>query len=589
MDKRYKKHGEGRIYLIAITFSSISATTITLLSHDLLQAYPTVEIGVVTALFLSVFFISHRLHQTQQKESGNLLQEKSTDQPTVETVRNREKDIDRLIDLSRQLKRRLDIKKHHDLINTIYDSALTLKEETEVSASQSTAPKTLPSDITKKGSARDGKITKDWKLEDARTLLLTSDTSDRHQISQHLSGWQIQVKICSNTVRTFTEILSASDNNNPYHIVIVDQRQLDMEAVQFANSIRSEPSLQNLSLIYLGPENSDYRNQQLTTAGYSILQTPINKPLLYNTLHASANASQHHSSHNIASFINHYTRDQSPLPPLDILIAASQANLKRIQNILKSTKHQAFTVENGEQALNAMDSHNFDLAIFELDMPIMNGIEAIKLYHFTHQNNPGMPFILFTPESDLQVIRECNELNIDACIIGKIQHHTLLAAIKQAMLDHNKQRYTKKSEQIITAENYSQTEATQYNSTLLGRATLRDLEELGSGREFVHNLINSFLLNSEELLNGMEKAVAENNHQSFINYALAFKDSAGNLGALAVYKASIKASHLEAADFKTNAGTLINEIRVSFNNTRKALLDYMAEHDNTMHNHQPQT
>jgi len=526
MDKQYKKYSAWCTYTIATIFS-ISAAIITLLLHDLWKSYPVIEIGVVAILFLSTFFISYRSHKIQQEKCTDLLQGQTADQPIVETDKNR-----------------------------------------------------APPHLAKKESTPRDKTTRERKLEDTRIILMTSDSSDRHQILTHLTGWKIRAKVCSNAVRTFTEILSASDNNTPYHTVIVDQHQLDMEPVQFANSIHSEPSLQNLSLIYLGPENSPDRNQQLTAAGYSyILQTPINKSLLYNALHATVNINQH-SSQNVASFITHYRREQSSLPPLDILIAANPANLKRIQNILKTTGHQAFTVENGEQALNALDSYSFDLAIFELEMPIMNGIEAIKLYRFTHQNDPWMPFMLFIPESGSQIINECNNLNIDACLIGEIQHHTLLAAIRQAIADHDKQHHSIKSDQKVKTEEHN-----QHNSAILGRATLRELEELGSGQEFVHNLINSFLINSEELLHGMEKAIAENRYPSFIDYALAFKDSAGNLGALAVYKASIKASHLEATDFKDNAGILMNEIQRSFNKTRKALLDYITEQHDTMHNH----
>ncbi len=521
-----KKNGRRHSDIIAATFS-IGAAITTWLLHDLWKGPPAIEIGVLSVLFLSTFFIARRLYTVPQGKCTDLLPEQTTDHPTVGTAEN-----------------------------------------------------STPSPLAKKTSTPKERQTRDWKLEDTRLVLITSDRSDRHQILAHLAGWKAQVKVCSNTVRAITEILSASDNNNPYHTVIVDQRQLDMEPVQFANSIRSEPSLQNLSLIHLGPENSPDRDQQLAAAGYShILLTPINKSLLYNALHSTTNIQQH-SSQNVVSFIHHYRREQSSLPPLDILVAASPAHLKRIQSILKKTRHQAFAVENGEQALNALDSYNFDLAIFELEMPIMNGIEAIKLYHFTRQNGPWMPFMLFIPEPGSQIINHCNGLDIDACLIGEIQHHTLIAAIKQAVADCNRRLPSTKPDQKIKAE-----DCKQHSSAILGRATLRDLEELGSGQEFVHNLINSFLLNSEALLDDMERAIAENRYQSFIDHALAFKDSAGNLGALAVYKASIKASHLDTAGFKESAGLVTDEIRISFNKTRKALLDYMAEQDHTMHGH----
>jgi len=572
MGKQHKKNkGSQPAYIISAMIFSISATAIALAPHDLWAIYPAIEAVTLTILFLSAFLISHQIHKNLQKKVSH--------QPTTQ------KEIDKLIDLSAQLKNRLEIEKQNSLIDIIYDAAFALKKETEAPAGQSGDLHKSLSCCTKKQSIAANPIAADKELKDTRIIFMTSDASDRHQIITHLTGWQVQVKACSNAARTFTEILSASDSNAPYDMVIVDQRQLDMEPAQFAKSVYSEGSLQNLSLIYLGPENTPDRDQQLSAAGYShILQTPINKSLLYNALHAATNTTHQHFSQNVTSFINHYTREQSTLPPLDILIAANPANLKRIKHIFKTTKHQVFAVENGEHALNALDSHNFDIAIFELEMPIMTGAEAIKLYRFTHQNAPWTPFILLAPESNSQIINECSDLDIDACLIGKFEQHTLLATIKQAISEPDKEQQLTSSGKSIIAENPSQAGSNQHNSAILGQATLRDLEELGSGQEFVRNLINSFLYNSEELLHGMEKAIAENNYPLFIDHAFAFKDSAGSLGALAVYKASIKASHLEQANFKEHADARRNEIKISFNKTRQALLDYIAEQNNAMHN-----
>ena len=218
-------------------------------------------------------------------------------------------------------------------------------------------------------------------------------------------------------------------------------------------------------------------------------------------------------------------------------------------------------------------------------MPIMNGAEAIKLYRFTHQNDPWVPFVLLAPKANTQLINECNELDIDACLIGNIQHHSLLSTIKQAITEQDKEHQSTPAYKNIITEDSTASDHNLNGSTILGQATLRNLEELGSGREFVHNLINNFIYSSEELLQGMEKAITENRYQIFIDHAYAFKDGAGNLGALAVYKASIKASHLEPGNFEDNAGARFDEIKISFDRTRKALLDYMAEHHNTMHSH----
>ena len=420
------------------------------------------------------------------------------------------------------------------------------------------------------------------KLSNTRILLVTNDQSDRHHLIHHLTGWQARLNTCNNSVRAFTSLVSAADEGTPYHIALVDQLHLDMEPKQFAASTRSEASLHDLSLIHIGPESSHTSDQQLLNAGFSCtLNTPIDKTLLFNALHAAGNTTAERPPA-IASFINHYARERSTLPPLDILVAATFPNSKQIYRILKQSGHLIFTVENGEQALNALDSHYFDLTIMELEMPVMSGAEAIKLYRFTRPHDTWMPFIILTPEASPENILKCSQADADACLTGPTAAQPLLATIKQVFSETGKQGKRTKTRSRTTINSGEPGPSAPVNSPVLGRSRLRDLEELGSGQEFVHNLIESFLQDSENLLKNMEDAYVKKDYQAYTDHAHAFKDSAGSLGALAMYKISVTASRLREDDFQENGGRLIYDIHIAVESTRKALMDYLSEQDSSV-------
>ena len=160
----------------------------------------------------------------------------------------------------------------------------------------------------------------------------------------------------------------------------------------------------------------------------------------------------------------------------------------------------------------------------------------------------------------------------------------MLATIKQVIADCDIQK--KSPERAIgTAEKSRKTaNPAPLEGDVLGQSTLRNLEELGSGQEFVHNLIESFLHESENLLACMEEAFAAQKHQAYIDHAHAFKDSAGNIGALEVYKLSVKASRLTTDGFQEKGGLLVSDIRTAFETARQALMDYMSEQDNSASN-----
>ena len=67
-----------------------------------------------------------------------------------------------------------------------------------------------------------------------------------------------------------------------------------------------------------------------------------------------------------------------------VLVAEDNPTNQRVtQMILESGGHIVTIVNNGEAALDALERAKFDLALFDLSMPLVSGLEAMKLYRFT--------------------------------------------------------------------------------------------------------------------------------------------------------------------------------------------------------------
>jgi PleD family two-component response regulator len=67
--------------------------------------------------------------------------------------------------------------------------------------------------------------------------------------------------------------------------------------------------------------------------------------------------------------------------PLSILVAEdNRTNQMVIVKTLERVGHSATVVKDGEAALDALEENHFDLVLMDLNMPVMNGIEATKQY-----------------------------------------------------------------------------------------------------------------------------------------------------------------------------------------------------------------
>jgi len=54
------------------------------------------------------------------------------------------------------------------------------------------------------------------------------------------------------------------------------------------------------------------------------------------------------------------------------------SNRLLLSEIIEDLGHQYITVENGKEAIDALEKNDVDLVLMDIEMPVMNGLEATK-------------------------------------------------------------------------------------------------------------------------------------------------------------------------------------------------------------------
>ena len=70
-------------------------------------------------------------------------------------------------------------------------------------------------------------------------------------------------------------------------------------------------------------------------------------------------------------------------PALSVLVAEdNRINQQVIERMLRSGGHTVTLVDDGEQALDALEADVFDIVLIDVNMPVMNGLDVVKLHRF---------------------------------------------------------------------------------------------------------------------------------------------------------------------------------------------------------------
>ncbi|MDL1893567.1 response regulator [Sphingobacteriales bacterium CHB3] len=116
-------------------------------------------------------------------------------------------------------------------------------------------------------------------------------------------------------------------------------------------------------------------------------------------------------------------------PELKILLIDDNEEFRvALRHLLASNKYDIIEAGNGEQALELMNTDLPDMAIVDLDMPKMNGIEFSRK---AKKERPGFPIIMVTAYSQFYSSKEIIAAGIDAFLQKPIDGDKLVAVIQQ--------------------------------------------------------------------------------------------------------------------------------------------------------------
>ena len=208
--------------------------------------------------------------------------------------------------------------------------------------------------------------------------------------------------------------------------------------------------------------------------------------------------------------------------PLSILIADDNATNRLIlASMLRNAGHQVTEVESGEAFLEAIESDDYDLAMLDLHMPDMNGLEAYQLYRFAHVGEEPIPFIVITADTTQSTLEACEEAGIDHILSKPISAVQLFRTIEALGIGA--------SHVALDAE-ASLSALPLEEMPMVDESKVEELLSLDAGTELVARILECFNEDTEVMLGQLEEMVRVQDHQGMREVAHALRGSAANLG-----------------------------------------------------------
>ena len=262
-------------------------------------------------------------------------------------------------------------------------------------------------------------------------LVVDDNDTNRKILVELLSRWGMRPTAAESGSTALSALVAAYAEGRPFGLVISDMHMPGMDGCALGQRIRNTPEFVKLPILMLsstGQPGEAIRCRQVNISAYlakptqpsdlldailSLLAAPGAKPA------ESAQPSE--------------TAPEKIRLKRVLLVEDNAVNRKLATALLEKHGYSAATAQNGKEALEILEGERFDLILMDVQMPVMDGLEATRLIRAKERATGGhIPIVALTAHAMKGDRERCLAAGADDYVAKPIRIADVIAAMGRA-------------------------------------------------------------------------------------------------------------------------------------------------------------
>ncbi len=272
----------------------------------------------------------------------------------------------------------------------------------------------------------EGTVLDTAQFQTTSILVVDDNATNRRILVEVLGGWGLAVHAVDSgqAALEYLHSLLQTSPRQRMPVLVTDYNMPEMDGSMLCAQVRSDSRLAGTKIIVLsssvGVSQNEFGNLDIA----AFLYKPIKQSELFNAL-----------ANTVAAKI---TLPHSPLPEsesmpaLNVLLAEDGiANQKLAIGLLKRWGHTVTVVENGSEAVDAWANGGFDVILMDVQMPVMDGLEATQTIRSKEAGtNHHVPIIAVTAHAMTGDRDKCVAAGMDGYVTKPFKKQALYDALR---------------------------------------------------------------------------------------------------------------------------------------------------------------
>ena len=267
------------------------------------------------------------------------------------------------------------------------------------------------------------KLIDDMLLPPIRVLLADDDKVLLETGKEELKS----IGVIADTVLSGAAAVQAASDRKDYRIIILDWKMPDMDGIKAAREIRARLGTEVPILMISAYDWSDMEEEARAAGVNGFISKPLFRSKLYDKLNELLGNEKTQSQQE---------DDYEDIAGMRILVAEdNDINWEIISMLLQMHGVESERAENGQLAVERIlkaEKNEFDLIFMDIQMPIMNGIEATKEIRALNDSWASqIPIIAMTADAFSENVAECLAAGMNGHIAKPVDMKLVLKEIKR--------------------------------------------------------------------------------------------------------------------------------------------------------------
>ena len=261
-----------------------------------------------------------------------------------------------------------------------------------------------------------------------RALLVDDNATNRTILEHYLKHWGIVTHSVDSGSAALVALLSASTDNNPYDLLLLDLHMPIMDGLALTRTILEIPAIAATPRLLLSSGGLGNEAEHKLLGITQSLQKPVRQMQLFDAI-ANALRLPDQLSKPYDNKAKNQVKDVFPdYSSKRVLIAEdNRVNQKVVQALLARFQLKPDMANNGLEALELLANKSYDLVLIDCQMPVMDGYEATRLLRDREMasHSPRTPVVALTAHATTEAREICLAAGMDDYLSKPINRNSL--------------------------------------------------------------------------------------------------------------------------------------------------------------------